>query len=61
MWRRLEDKRNCTVSGKQWDGEGFSKDEGITKGILPGKIGRESQGGSGGLTSIPRSRELLPN
>lgn len=49
------------VSGKQWEEKGIWKDEGNPKGALPGKMGRGSQGGSGGLTSIPTSRELLSN
>lgn len=53
--------QGITVSGKQWEDEGFRKDEGITKDILPGKIGSGSHGGSGGLTSIPTSSMLLPN
>lgn len=56
-----EDTGNYIVSGKQWEDEGFWKDEGITNNILPGKIGRGSHGGSGGLTSIPTSSMLLPN
>lgn len=51
---------NYVVPAKQWEDKGFWK-EGITQSILPGKTARESQGGSGGLTSIPTSRELLSN
>lgn len=49
------------VSGKQQEEKDVWKDEGNPKGTLPGKMGRASQGGSGGLTSIPTSRELLSN
>jgi hypothetical protein len=56
-----EEHTGMLVSGKQWEEKGIWKDEGNPKGALPGKMGRGSQGGSGGLTSIPTSRELLSN
>lgn len=59
--RRCEDSGNNTVSRKQWEDKEFWKDEATTKAILPGKIGSGSHGGSGGLASIPTSRELLSN
>jgi hypothetical protein len=49
------------ISGKQREDVNFWKDEETIKDILPGKIGRGSHGGSGGLVSIPTSTELLSN
>lgn len=49
------------VYGQQREEKGVWQDEGNPTDALPGKMGRGSQGGSGGMTSIPTSRELLSN